>query len=147
MTLFISVLVVLSTWFLFQTVFVWLRKQRRIGFTKLSQTPIREVVDNLAMIVTASSRHLNMAANQPTHTHGRLVITEQWLVLASDKGVLLRTDRNGQLKLKDLGEGRFSRESSRFRSCFRSIWSSFSTSAGQPYSISSGTSSTLAGSS
>ena len=107
MTLFISFLVVLSTWFLFQTVFVWLRKQRRIGFTKLSQTPIREVVDNLAMIVTASSRHLNMAANQPTHTHGRLVITEQWLVLASDKGVLLRTDRNGQLKLKDLGEGRW----------------------------------------
>ena len=52
MTLFISFLVVLSTWFLFQTVFVWLRKQRRIGFTKLSQTPIREVVDNLAMIVT-----------------------------------------------------------------------------------------------
>ena len=59
------------------------------------------------MIVTASSRHLNMASNQPTHTHGRLVITEQWLVLASDKGVLLRTDRNGRLKLKDLGEGRW----------------------------------------
>ena len=107
MTLLISLLVVLSTWFLFQTSFVWLRKQRRIGFTKLSNTPIREVVDNLAMIVTASSRHLNMAPNQPTHTHGRLVITEQWLVLASDKGVLLRTDRNGSLRLKDLGQGRW----------------------------------------
>ena len=107
MTLFISFLVVLSTWFLFQRVFVLLRKQRRIGFTRVSQTPIREVVDNLAMIVTASTRHLNMAPNQPTHTHGRLVITEQWLVLATDKGVLLREDRNGRLKLKDLGQGRW----------------------------------------
>lgn len=107
MTLFISILVVLSTWFLIQRGFVLLRKQRRIGFTKLSQTPIREVVDNLALIVTASARHLNMAPNQPTHTHARLVITEHWLVLASDKGVLLREDRNGRLKLKDLGKGRW----------------------------------------
>jgi hypothetical protein len=107
MTLFISILVVLSTWFLIQRGFVLLRKQRRVGFTKLSQTPIREVVDNLALIVTASARHLNMAPNQPTHTHARLVITEHWLVLASDKGVLLREDRNGRLKLKDLGKGRW----------------------------------------
>ena len=106
MSLLISFLVVLSTWFLFQRVFVFLRKQRRIGFTKFSQTPIREVVDNLALIVTSSSRHLNLAPNQPTHTHGRLVITEQWLVLASDKGVLLRVDRNAGLKLKILGKGR-----------------------------------------
>ena len=54
--------------------------------------------------MTASARHLNMAPNQPTHTHGRLVITEQWLVLGFlIKGVLLREDRNGSLKLKDLG--------------------------------------------
>ena len=51
------------------------------------------------------ARHLNMAPNKPTHTHARLVITEQWLVLASDKGVLLREDRNGRLKLKDLERG------------------------------------------
>ena len=107
MTLFISILVVLSTWFIFQMFFLWMRRRRRVQFTRTPNESIREVVDGLAMIVTSSSRHLNLSPNQPTHTFGRLVITEQWMVLASDKGILLRVNRGGSLKVKELGKGRW----------------------------------------
>ncbi len=107
MSLFISILVVLSTWFLFQFAFVWLRQRRRVGFTAVDAEPIREVVDSIPLIVTSTKRHLNLPPNQPVHAEARLVITEQWLILASDKGVLLRSDRGSGLKLKSLGEGRW----------------------------------------
>jgi hypothetical protein len=105
--MFISIMVVLSTWFLFQWLFVWARKQRRKNFTRTKGGKIREVVDGIPLVVTATSRYLNFPPNQPTHTQARLVLTEQWLVLASDKGVLFRTNRGGGLKLKSLGEGRW----------------------------------------
>ena len=100
-------MVVLSTWFLFQWLFVWSRKQRRKNFTRTKGGNIREVVDAIPLVVTAMNRYLNFPPNQPTHTQARLVITEQWLVLASDKGVLFRVNRGGQLKLKSLGQGRW----------------------------------------
>jgi len=107
MSLFISILVVLSTWFIFQVSFLWIRRRRRMKFTNAPKESIREVVDGLAMIVTSSSRHLNLSPNQPMHTLGRLVITEQWMVLASDKGILLRANRGSSVKVKELGKGRW----------------------------------------
>ncbi len=107
MSMFISIMVVLSTWFLFQAFFVGVRKQRRKHFSKTVTGTIREVVDDVPMIVTSTHRHLNLAPNQPMHTSARLVITEQWMVLASDKGVLLREERGGTLKVKALGQGKW----------------------------------------
>ncbi len=107
MSLFISILVVLSTWFLFQASFVWLRQRRRVAFTTINTEPIREVVDSIPLIVTSTKRYLNLPPNQPVHAEARMVITEQWLIVASDKGVLIRADRGSGLKLKSMGEGRW----------------------------------------
>ena len=106
MNLFVSILLVLSTWLIFQQWFIWQRKRRRRVALTPEQGLIRDVVDGLELVVTPSKKYLTFLANQPTHSIGRLVLTEQWLVLSCDQGLLLKVDRGQPLSCKELGPHR-----------------------------------------
>lgn len=106
MNLLVSILLVLSTWLIFQQWFIWQRKRRRTVTLTADQGIIRDVVDRLELIVTPDQKYLTFVANQPTHTVGRLVLTEQWLVLSCDQGLLLKVDRGQPLSVKELGSQR-----------------------------------------
>ena len=106
MNLFVSILLVLSTWLIFQQWFLWQRKRRRTVSLTSEQGTIRDVVDGLELVVTPTRKYLTFMANQPTHSIGRLVLTEQWLVLSCDQGLLLKVDRGQPLSFKELGPQR-----------------------------------------
>ena len=105
MSLFLSILLVLSTWLLFQQWFRWQRTHRRKKLARVSGT-VREVVDSLPLVVTASHRFQGFPPNTPTHSTGRLVLTEQWMALACDKGLLMKIESAMEFRVRRLGEQR-----------------------------------------
>ena len=105
MSLFLSILLVLSTWLIFQQWFRWQRNRRRKQLTSVNGT-VREVVDALALVVTASQRFQGFPPNTPTHSTGRLVLTEQWMALACDKGLLMKIESGMDFRVRRLGEHR-----------------------------------------
>ena len=84
MTVFISLSIVLSTWIFLQWLYLQWRKHRRQSFTPADLSSIRDVIDDLNLIVTCERKYLNYLPQQATHSVGRLVLTEYWLVLATE---------------------------------------------------------------
>jgi hypothetical protein len=111
MAMLISIALVLSIWIIAQQVFLYYQKSKRQYFSTISSSnpsaeTIREIHDKIPLVIMVDKPWMNFYPQQNHRSLGRLVVTEHWMCLACNDGLLLNESKGGTCKVSVLGPKR-----------------------------------------